>query len=1503
MVAAGTHPWIDDWNKLITDSEAQRTYTAGVNADMGANRQRADADAHAAYLNALRWYISGDTTYADAAVNICNAWSTAVNQVPSNTGLVGIPIFDFAMAGEVLRLYSGWSAPDFARFKTMMTTYLYPSCHDFLTNHNGAAIDAYWANWDACNLGAMIAMGVLCDDADKFNEGVNYFKSGAGNGCIMNAVYYLHTPTFGQWQESGRDQEHAQLGIGLLGAACQVAWNQGVDLFGFDNNRLLAGAEYVAQTNLSQAVPYLYYTNSDAANQDWVSINGMGRLDDRPVWELIYNHYAVLEGLSAPNSQAMAQLMRPEHGSADHFGYGTLAFTLNSPASPYPPLGLPPSPTGLLALAGSSQVELRWNPSPNNSAQGYSVLRSTTNGGPYTSIASWTASTYPRYTDTTAGNGTTYYYVVAAINQSGTSVNSSQASATPVTPGSLPSGWTNQDVGTVGASGHATYANAKNGLFLVSGTGGGLGGTSDTGYNYTCTSVTGDYILTARLWSVSWNSGGGEVGLMMRETLSANSREVQMTLGGTGLREGKAGLRTTTGGNLNHYGGNDYTVTPSWFRLQRAGNTFTAYESSDGLTWYAVKSATISMASSYYVGLVMDNGSTTLNSATFDHVTSSIPAAPTGLSGTVGTGQVSLGWTASPDAASYTIQRSTASGGSYVTIATGVTGTTYTDTTAVAGTTYYYVVTAVNATGQASVYSPEAAVIATTVTLTGFTPYTGSIGLAQSGVLGVDNSSGTYAASVIRSSGLTINGGPGFSTGSTSFEPANLLDNGSASGNTNDFFGPLVLSSGPLFMKLTPNASGNLMLTFDSLARSPGTQLNIGHPGNFGGGVGTSTISSAAAGAANVVITTAPAPLMTGSGATGTTSAPILPFAFVNNSLATYDTSYGLRALNASTEMATLASGMTAGQNAKITTGSVTLGTDTTINALYGSGGTITGSSTLNVTSGAIVCNVGFNISNTTLAFGTAEGQINVANSRTLTINSAITGSGGLTIGLENYNGSTASLILGGTNSFTGITTVSGNDPNLKVKLTSGLALQNSTLDYNNYGASLQFGSGIINVTSATLGGLKGGQNLALTNSGNSGGGVALSVGGDGDSTTYSGVISGAGSLAKTGPGALTLTATNTYTGATTVTAGRLLVTGSLAAGSAVSVSGGVLGGTGTINGSTTLATGGTISPGLDGAGTLTMAGALVLNGGGSLAFDLASPATSDKLVLTGSYTPPASGVVALNLTALTGFGAGTYPLITGAGGISASSFIIGSTPGGYTYTLSAVGGTLSLVVSAPPAPAGLTATAGNSQVALAWTAASGATSYNVKRATSSGGTYATLATGVATTGYTDSGLTNDTTYYYAVSAVNTAGESPNSTTISATPLTAYELWKAAYGLSALASTAAPDGDGLSILLKFATGLIPGTRDSSPVTITQVGDSLTIQFPRLSPAPVNYTVEASGDLSTWTVIATLPSGSDTWSGSATVSETGSGSSRTTTVTDPVKTSSTSRRFLHLKVSF
>lgn len=86
-----------------------------------------------------------------------------------------------------------------------------------------------------------------------------------------------------------------------------------------------------------------------------------------------------------------------------------------------------------------------------------------------------------------------------------------------------------------------------------------------------------------------------------------------------------------------------------------------------------------------------------------------------------------------------------------------------------------------------------------------------------------------------------------------------------------------------------------------------------------------------------------------------------------------------------------------------------------------------------------------------------------------------------------------------------------------------------------------------------------------------------------------------------------------------------------------------------------------------------------------------------------------------------------------------------------------------------PASPAGLSAIPGDAQVALNWSASTGASGYQVKRAIVSGGPYATVAS-PATNSHTDTGLANGTAYHYVVSAVNAAGESADSAPVSATP-------------------------------------------------------------------------------------------------------------------------------------
>src|SRR6266850_2303544 len=86
-----------------------------------------------------------------------------------------------------------------------------------------------------------------------------------------------------------------------------------------------------------------------------------------------------------------------------------------------------------------------------------------------------------------------------------------------------------------------------------------------------------------------------------------------------------------------------------------------------------------------------------------------------------------------------------------------------------------------------------------------------------------------------------------------------------------------------------------------------------------------------------------------------------------------------------------------------------------------------------------------------------------------------------------------------------------------------------------------------------------------------------------------------------------------------------------------------------------------------------------------------------------------------------------------------------------------------------PPAPANLQATAGNAQVSLTWNASAGATSYHLRRSTTNGSGYTQIAAPTAAN-YVDTGRTNGTTYYYVVTALNSAGESAISAQASATP-------------------------------------------------------------------------------------------------------------------------------------
>ncbi|KUL88377.1 hypothetical protein ZTR_04959 [Talaromyces verruculosus] len=352
-VNGGAEPWLTAWYKLTNSSYASSSYTPNPQAivyrgDDGVHTQNYASlykDIAGAYALAIRWKVSGDTTYADAAVKILDGWSSTLTALDGSSDRFlasGIYGYEFANAAEIMRTYSGWPSTRLTQFINMMVDIFYPMNHAFLTNHNGAAIDHYWANWDLCNIASMMSIGILSDNQTMYDEAVAYYKTGGGNGQIGKAIWHLFTvdgESLGQGQEAGRDQGHAMLDFALLGPIAQTGYNQGNDLFAYLTNRILAGAEYVAKYNLGNDVPFTTYVNSDVT-QTVISNNSRG--DVRPIWELLYNHYGVLKGLDVTYTKQYRDLVVADgsgaeggggdygttSGGYDQLGWGTLLYTL-----------------------------------------------------------------------------------------------------------------------------------------------------------------------------------------------------------------------------------------------------------------------------------------------------------------------------------------------------------------------------------------------------------------------------------------------------------------------------------------------------------------------------------------------------------------------------------------------------------------------------------------------------------------------------------------------------------------------------------------------------------------------------------------------------------------------------------------------------------------------------------------------------------------------------------------------------------------------------------------------------------------------------------------------------------------------------------------------------------------------------------------------------------------------------------------------------------------------
>ncbi len=247
----------------------------------------------------------------------------------------------------------------------------------------------------------------------------------------------------------------------------------------------------------------------------------------------------------------------------------------------------------------------------------------------------------------------------------------------------------------------------------------------------------------------------------------------------------------------------------------------------------------------------------------------------------------------------------------------------------------------------------------------------------------------------------------------------------------------------------------------------------------------------------------------------------------------------------------------------------------------------------------------------------------------------------------------------------------------------------------------------------------------------------------------------------------------------------------------------------------------------------------------------LVASAGVGSVVLAWSAPASNGGSVVTGYNVYRGTTAGGEALAPVASNVTGTGFTDTGLSNGTTYfykvaAVNAVGpsvlsneasATPAAAVTVPSAPTGLTGTAGNGSVVLAWSApasngGSAVTGYNVYRGTTTGGeALAPVASNVTGTGFTDTGLSNGTTYFYKVAAVNAVGPSVLSNEASATPAAAVTVPSAPTGLTGAA------GNG-SVVLAWSA---PASNGGSVVTGYNVYRGTTTGGEALAPVASNVT--------------------------------------------------------------
>ncbi|WP_406333809.1 alginate lyase family protein [Streptomyces sp. NBC_00203] len=705
---------------------------------------QAVADSAAAYQNALMWCVTGERAHADKARDILNAWSASLTAITGADGQLGagLQAFKFVNAAELLRHsgYDGWADTDIARCEDSFLRVWYPSVSGYMLYANG--------NWDLTAIQTILAIGVFCENRTLFEDALRFAAAGAGDGSVPHRI----VTDAGQGQESGRDQGHEQLAVGLLADSAQVAWNQGVDLYGHLDHRILANVEYAARYNLGGDVPFTPDLDR-TGKYIKTTVSAVSRGNLPPIYEMAYAHYAGVRGLDAPYTRQVlfrgSGGTRVVEGSNDDLpSWGTLTY---AGAQAFPTT--PTAPAGLFATGDDNAVTVSWLPSA--WASTYTVRRSTDPEGPYESLAAGVESA--TYTDRSVRAGRTYHYTVSAANALGESGSSGAITATA----GLPGPWDSDDVGEVRRVGAAVFDGER---FVLEAGGADIGGTTDA-FRFVRLPLRGDGVITARVVH-PLSSQYSKVGVSVRGSLAADAAHASMLIQGLPLHTWSGVWTTRTSGGGQTTGAGSTPVPPSqrqaittgasfpisalgtlpesatpltapyvegagdgyrlrkpyWVRVERRGSRCTGSISPDGVEWTEVGSTDVELGRTAYAGLVLtsclgvDASYAETGTGAFDNVSVtsssgevwSVPRPArtvTDPRAAATADAIELTWT-DPDLSSrYSVLRADSPDGAYGKIATGVgpvgfgTRTRYVDATGTPGRTYHYKVVKTNTTG------------------------------------------------------------------------------------------------------------------------------------------------------------------------------------------------------------------------------------------------------------------------------------------------------------------------------------------------------------------------------------------------------------------------------------------------------------------------------------------------------------------------------------------------------------------------------------------------------------------------------------------------------------------------------------------------------------------------------------------------------------------------------------------------------------------------------------